>query len=139
MTEQPYDIHKAAAIIMQDRKVLLTRSKGKDVFVSPGGKLEAGETPVQACVRELKEEISVDVSETDLEYVGTYYAEAAGGSGKALRMDVYTVHNYAGTIQPDNEIEEIVYVGSVVPEDMEVGSIFQHEIIPYLTAHDLID
>jgi 8-oxo-dGTP diphosphatase len=139
MTKLPYDIHKAAAIIIQDRKVLLTRSKGKDVFVSPGGKLEAGETSVQACIRELKEEISIDVAEADLAYVGTYFAEAAGGSGKSLRMDVYTVLKYTGIVRADNEIEEIIYVGADIPDDMEVGSIFLHEIIPYLTSHDLID
>lgn len=42
--------------------LLLHRQKGlKDQWETPGGKLEAGETPGQAAVREVKEEIGVQV------------------------------------------------------------------------------
>jgi len=51
-----YDIHKAAGIIIKGRRLLVERSKGKDVFVAPGGKLELGETAIRAVIRELKEE-----------------------------------------------------------------------------------
>ena len=57
-----HDIHKASGILLQDRKVLVTRSRGKENFVHPGGKLEQGETPKQALVRELKEELNIDVA-----------------------------------------------------------------------------
>ncbi len=139
MNQQFSDIHKAAAILIIDRKTVLTRTKDKKVFVSPGGKLKAGETEIQACIREVKEELKIDVNETDLEYINTYYAEAAGDSAKVIKMSVYFVHAFHGVISADNEIEEIAYVGSVIPDDMEVGSIFLYNIIPYLKFHDLID
>lgn len=139
MTEQNYDIQKAAAVILQERKALLTRSKGKDVFVPPGGKLEEGETEIQACIRELKEELGISVTEQDLEYIDTFYAEAAGSGGKALKMGVYMVKSYSGEINPRNEIEEVVAVSSNIPADMEVGSIFLHDILPSLKQQNLID
>ena len=56
------DIHKAAGIIIQDRKLLFARAKDMDFFIDPGGKIEPDETAKQALVRELKEELAIDVN-----------------------------------------------------------------------------
>lgn len=53
-----------AAIIMQDDRVLLCQRKegalsGKWEF--PGGKLEKGETPEECLVREVKEELDIEI------------------------------------------------------------------------------
>jgi 8-oxo-dGTP pyrophosphatase MutT (NUDIX family) len=45
------DIHKAAGIIIQGRKLLVERSVGKVYFIAPGGSVEPGETVEQAVVR----------------------------------------------------------------------------------------
>ncbi len=55
-----------AAIIIHDGKVLLTRRKA-DVpypllWEFPGGKVEAGEDPRDCIVREIREELAIDVS-----------------------------------------------------------------------------
>ncbi len=60
------DIFKAAGIIIRDRKLLVERSEGKEMFIAPGGTVEDGETDKQTCVRELKEEFDIDVTEDDL-------------------------------------------------------------------------
>lgn len=60
------DIHKAAGIIIRNRKLLVEKSKNKEFFISPGGSIEDGETPKQALVRDLKEEFQIDVDERDL-------------------------------------------------------------------------
>jgi 8-oxo-dGTP diphosphatase len=72
------DIHKAGGIIIRDRKLLLERSKGKSIFINPGGKVEPGETVTEALVRELMEEFRIKVRQEDLEVFGTFYAPAAG-------------------------------------------------------------
>ena len=139
MTEQPFDIEKAAGIIIKNRKAVLTRSFGKNVFVPPGGKLEGSESQVAALIRELKEELGIDVIEDDLEFINNYFAEAAGGYGNSLKMGVWIVGKYAGDMRPQNEIDEVAEVGSELPSGMKVGSIFEHDVIPYLKRNDLID
>lgn len=54
-------------------EVLLGRKKtglGIGKLVGPGGKLEAGETPEMAAVREVAEEIGVSVTPSSLERIG---------------------------------------------------------------------
>lgn len=133
------DIYKAAGIIIKDRKLLTERSKGKDFFIAPGGQIEAGETAPQALVRELKEEFSIDTDEADFELFGTFTAEAANHPGRTVHMQVFIVTAWRGEIVADNEVDEIRWLTSKLPEDIQVGSIFAHEVIPRLKAQNLID
>lgn len=137
---KPYDIYKAAGIIIKDRRLLVERSTGKDVFIAPGGKVEQDETPKQGLIRELKEEFSLEVQEDQLEEFGVFYAEAAGShnAGKTVRMDVFVVKSF-GEIIPANEVEEIRWITSVPSSDVEVGSIFAHEVLPRLKREGLVD
>ena len=60
----------AVALIDADGRVLLAkRPKGKNLsglWEFPGGKIEPGERPEAALIRELKEELAIDVSESCL-------------------------------------------------------------------------
>lgn len=60
----------ACALIDQDGRVLIAkRPSGRDMeglWEFPGGKIEAGELPEAALIRELKEELGINVSESCL-------------------------------------------------------------------------
>lgn len=64
----------AAALIDGDGRVLLAqRPEGKSMaglWEFPGGKLDAGETPETALVRELREELGIDITESCLAAIG---------------------------------------------------------------------
>lgn len=102
-------IDKLAYIHLADKKILMTRSKGKDVWYIPGGKREEGESDIQALTREVKEELSVDLLENSIEEYGVFEAQAHGKpKGTIVRMTCYTAE-YSGKITPDSEIEEVDY------------------------------
>ena len=68
--QRPIVLVAAVALIDADGRVLLARRpEGKSMaglWEFPGGKLRPGETPEQALVRELKEELDIDTSQSCL-------------------------------------------------------------------------
>ena len=65
-------IEVVAAIIKKDDKIFITkRSYGEfiDMWEFPGGKVEVGETQEEALIREIKEELELDI--TNLNYLTT--------------------------------------------------------------------
>lgn len=51
----------ASVYIVHDNKVLLHRHKKLDIWLQPGGHIELDEDPVQAVLREAKEETGLDI------------------------------------------------------------------------------
>ncbi|GAA1390857.1 NUDIX domain-containing protein [Luteococcus peritonei] len=59
---------RAAAVLLDEGRVLLIRrtKPGEDYLVVPGGKVEPGESPEQACRREVLEEVNLTVEVGEL-------------------------------------------------------------------------
>ena len=139
MTEtSTVDIRKAGAVILKDRHFLVTRARGKDIFVAPGGKLESGETDQDALVRELQEEVQVRVDADNLEHLSTFTALAAGDESRIVEMQVFLVNQPISDPVPSSEIEEILWVNTKT-NGVAMGSIFEHDVMPLLKEKDLID
>lgn len=65
MDEQRKNINVVAAIILCDGKFFATQrgyGEWKDWWEFPGGKIEQGETPEEALKREIREELSTEIS-----------------------------------------------------------------------------
>ena len=61
-------IEVVAAIIKRDNKIFITRrayGDFVDMWEFPGGKIESGESQEEALVREIKEELELDINELD--------------------------------------------------------------------------
>ena len=103
-------IDKIAWLRLEDRKILSTRSRGKDVYYIPGGKREPGETDLQALVREIREELDVAIAPGSATHAGTFQAQAHGhAAGIDVRMTCYTA-DYRGTLTPSGEVDELIWL-----------------------------
>jgi len=90
---------------VRDGRLLVVRSHGKGAFYLPGGKLEPGETPVQALHREVLEELGVG-----LRSVAEHkrYLEPAYGEGPDTLVDMTCfTGDLDGPPVPSGEIAEL--------------------------------
>ncbi|HEX2994245.1 MAG TPA: NUDIX domain-containing protein [Anaerolineales bacterium] len=77
-------------IITKDDKVLLIKRKGPHgtgTWSTPGGHLDFGETPEQCAVREVKEEVGLDVRDIRFRCVTNDVFEATGKHYITIWMD----------------------------------------------------
>ncbi len=97
-TEKPILLVAACALVDIDGRVLLARrpegKKMAGLWEFPGGKLNAGETPEAALIRELKEELDIDVSANCL--APLFFASHAYARFHLL-MPLYVCRRWAGT------------------------------------------
>ncbi|WP_073482707.1 NUDIX hydrolase [Streptoalloteichus hindustanus] len=103
-------IDKVAWVRLEGGRVLAARSHGKDVFYFPGGKREPGESDLDTLVREVREELAVEIDPTTAAPFGTFEAQAHGQrSGVVVRMTCYTA-DYRGDLTPSGEIAELAWL-----------------------------
>ncbi|HEV2503619.1 MAG TPA: NUDIX domain-containing protein [Mesorhizobium sp.] len=99
----------AAAIVDARGRLLLVRKRGTSTFMQPGGKIEPGEKPEAALLRELNEELGLSFEMDALRYLGVFSAEAANEPDAMVVADLYEV-NAIGKPTPAAEIEEIAWL-----------------------------
>ena len=99
--EKPVLLVAAVALVDPDGRVLLARRpEGKPLaglWEFPGGKVEPGESPEAALVRELKEELDIDVSESCL---APFTFASHGYEAFHLMMPLYLCRKWGGAVRP---------------------------------------
>ena len=97
-------------IIDNNRVFLLRHNKCKGLFVFPSGKVEEGETEKEALIREMKEELNIDVLECEELFcdVPQWYDRIDGIMH--TQEDIFIITKYNGEIinnEPEKHLELI--------------------------------
>lgn len=89
-------------------EVLLGRKRrglGEGLLVGPGGKLEPGETPLDAAVREVREEVGLDVDPRSLADAGTIDYWFPSRPAWSQRSHVLLGREFRGDLRASDELE----------------------------------
>jgi len=108
-------IRIAAAIIRDERgRHLLVRKRGTLAFMQAGGKLAPGEAPLAALVRELREELGLEIDPAAARSLGLAVAEAANEPDHLVHAHLFEVSVH-GPIEARDEIEELLWLDPAEP------------------------
>ena len=129
-------IDKLAWIQIKDKSILSTKSYGKDKYYIPGGKRENDESDEEALCREIKQELSVDLTIETLKFFGVFQAPAHGHPKDTfVKMTCYMA-KYTGMLKANSEIEEIIWLKY---SDKNKISEVDKLIFDFLKEHNLLD
>lgn len=124
-----------AAALIDDGKgqVFLVRKRGTSAFMQPGGKIDAGETPIEALLRELTEELRYTPTRNELRYLGSFEAEAANEPGQRLRASLFHLRGRRAYFIAA-ELEEAVWVSIDDARELQLAPFTRDHVLPIAAA-----
>lgn len=126
----PNIIRIAAALLIDAQgRTLLVRKRGTQAFMQPGGKIDAGESPVQALVRELYEELGLQIDPERAIHLGQFSAPAANEPGFQVQAELFRVDS-AEAVAPAAEIEEVRWLAADQAATLELAPLTRDLILP---------
>lgn len=122
---------RVAAGIITDAagRTLLVRKRGTTAFMQAGGKIEAGESALDALVRELREEVGLEVDLDVTEYLGSFRAVAANEPDTVLRAEVFAMTTDRDIV-PGSEIEQVIWIETDDPFGIELAPLTRETVLP---------
>lgn len=79
----------SALITDKNNRLLTVRKKTSTYYMMAGGKLESRETPEQALIRELSEELNLTISSKDIKLLGTHTTKAVNEANTIVTAHIY--------------------------------------------------
>jgi len=102
-------IQCACLVATKNGRLLLVRVRDNPHWYLPGGKIEPGESPEEALVRELGEELNISVRKDSLRYLYTVVGPAYGVPGE-VSLVCFSAE-WDGSIGPTGEISDVAWMG----------------------------
>ncbi|KRP46464.1 8-oxo-dGTP pyrophosphatase MutT, NUDIX family [Pseudomonas libanensis] len=120
----------AALLIRDDGQTLLVRKRGTQAFMQPGGKIDAGEQPVEALARELYEELNLRIDPGTAVYLGQFSAPAANEPGFTVQAELFQMQ-VNEVVAPAAEIEEICWIDPAGDGGLHLAPLTRDLILPF--------
>ncbi len=129
----------AAGIIIDPKgKLLVVRKQNTEKFMLPGGKIDEGETPIQALTREIYEEVGLAIPPALAHFIQTYEAQAANEPGYFIRSNLFFILLPEHLeVKAASEIAEARWITPKEAKELDLAPLMTSFVIP--TWLDLIN
>ena len=102
-------LHTAGLVVLKEGKLLLAFSKNKKAWYLPGGKVDTGETPEEAILREVEEELDIFLDPKLVKFYCHITAPAYGEHQNIIMEQDCYMYELTENVTAKGEIEEIGY------------------------------
>lgn len=127
-------------IFLNDNKLLIDKPRNKPTHQMIGGKVEEGETPLQAAIRECYEELGPKAIFDESKFVQVMDFDEIATSDPNLKIHFY-VFKYEGMLQGEletsDEIDSFLWYDTSYGENI-LSNTLKHKVIPYCLENKLI-
>ncbi len=120
----------AAVVIGLDGRTLLVRKRGTQAFMQPGGKIDAGEQPVDALARELEEELALVIDPASATWLGHFAAPAVNEPGFEVQAELFLVH-ISQPVVAAAEIEEVQWIDPEGDGGLVLAPLTRDLVLPF--------
>lgn len=127
-------LHIAAACLFDEQgHLLLVRKRNTRFFMLPGGKREPGEDALSALIRELFEELELQLDVGALQPLGQFQAPAANEADTWVQADIFSAA-LPHAVQAAAELEELRWLDmtQALPDDL--APLLREQVLPALAA-----
>lgn len=127
-------------IFINDKKILIDKPRKRNTYQMIGGRVEIGETPIEAAIRECHEELGDKAifDETKLEQIMEFDEIATSDGVTPIHFYVY---KYDGILEGDlslsDEIEAFKWYDTSMGEDI-LSNTLKNEVISYCKKQNWI-
>ena len=128
-------------MFFKDEKLLIDKPRKRPTYQMIGGRVEDGETPLQAAIRECHEELGTGaIFDRDLFELIMEFDEIATSDGKTpIHFYVYKYNGQLqGNLTTSEEIENFLWYDSSQGTEI-LSNTLKNEVVPYCLEKGLIE
>ena len=129
-----HTLHLATAcLINPERQLLVVRKRGSPFWMLPGGKIDAGESALQALQRELQEELQWQAPMEHLLPLAHFENRAANEADTRVQAQVFYARlAHTPAVQIATEIEAMVWLALDGPHPATLAPLLHEQVLPAL-------
>jgi 8-oxo-dGTP diphosphatase len=116
-------IEKAAALILDENRLLVVKKKGLNVCINAGGRIEDGESKEDALYREVEHGLNVTIKNAD--FYKTFESKAgAHDANKKIISHCFFV-DIVGKPEPHGDVDEVLWLDGDNDNDEKLSDLLQ--------------
>ena len=127
-------------IFIKDNKILIDKPRKRSTYQMIGGRVEEGETPLKAAIRECHEELGSKVifDEEKIKEIMNFEETATSNPNQKIDFHVfYYEGDLKGELITSEEIENFLWYDSSMKNEV-LSNTLKNEVIPYCLKNKLI-